>query len=91
MNREKQTERVCGLWITATLRFGDMQPGDYCLKRPGYELDFERIIEHAKELGRFFELNSSPDRLDVPVENARLVGAAGIRIAILDGLALSYC
>jgi DNA polymerase (family 10) len=56
--------------------------GRLLLKRPGYELDIERIIGHAKERGCYFELNCSPDRLDVSAENARLVRAAGIRIAI---------
>jgi DNA polymerase (family X) len=48
--------------------------GRLLLKGPGYEPDFERIIQHAKESGWFFELNSSPDRLDISAENARLVG-----------------
>jgi DNA polymerase (family 10) len=56
--------------------------GRLLLKRPGYELDFDRVIEHAKERNCFFELNSSPDRLDVSAENARLVRTAGIGIAI---------
>jgi DNA polymerase (family 10) len=56
--------------------------GRLLLKRPGYELDLERIIKHAKDRGCFFELNSSPDRLDLSAENAHLVRAAGIRIAI---------
>lgn len=49
---------------------------------PGYELDFERITAHAKARGCFFELNCSPDRLDVSAENARLIRAEGIKIAI---------
>lgn len=56
--------------------------GRLLLKPPGYELDFERIVEHAKQNGRFFELNCSPDRLDISAENARLVRAAGIKVAI---------
>jgi DNA polymerase (family 10) len=56
--------------------------GRLLLKRPGYELDFERIIRHAEDRGCFFELNSSPDRLDLSAENARLARAADVRIAI---------
>jgi len=33
-------------------------------------------------MGRFFEINSSPDRLDLSAENARLAAAAGVKIAI---------
>ena len=37
--------------------------GRLLLKRPGYELDIEHVIAHAKQTGCFFEINSSPDRL----------------------------
>lgn len=82
MNREKQTERVLRAMDNPFFTILGHATGRLLLKRPGYELDFECIIRHAKELGRFFELNCSPDRLDVSAENARLVRAAGVRIAI---------
>jgi DNA polymerase (family 10) len=56
--------------------------GRLLLKRPGYEIDIERIIAHARENGCFFEINASPDRLDLSAENARLADAAGIKIAV---------
>jgi DNA polymerase (family 10) len=52
------------------------------LKRPGYDIDIERIILHAKRNGCFFEINSSPDRLDLSADNARLAHNAGVKIAI---------
>ena len=42
----------------------------------------DRVIEHAQRTGCFFEINSSPDRLDLSAEHARLAGQAGVRIAI---------
>ena len=56
--------------------------GRLLLKRPGYEIDVERVIEHARQNGCFFEINSSPDRLDVSAENARHAAAAGVMIAV---------
>jgi DNA polymerase (family 10) len=56
--------------------------GRLLLKRPGYEIDIERIVAHAKSNGCFFEINSSPDRLDLSAEHARLAHRAGIRIAV---------
>jgi DNA polymerase (family X) len=56
--------------------------GRLLLKRSGYEIDIERIIVHAKQVGCFFEINSSPDRLDLSAENARLAAMAGIKIAV---------
>ncbi len=55
--------------------------GRLLLKRPGYEIDVERIITHAKQNGCFFEINSSPDRLDLSAENARLAAMAGVKLA----------
>ena len=82
MDREKQTDRVLRAMDNRYFTILGHATGRLLLKRPGYELDFERIIGHAKDRGRFFELNSSPDRLDVSAENARLVRDAGIRMAI---------
>ncbi|HEX5233965.1 MAG TPA: PHP domain-containing protein [Silvibacterium sp.] len=82
MNREQQTERVLHAMDNRYFTILGHATGRLLLKRPGYELDFERIIEHAKDRDCFFELNSSPDRLDLSAENARLVRSAGIRIAI---------
>jgi DNA polymerase (family 10) len=82
MSREQQTERVLRAMDNRYFSILGHVTGRLLLKRPGYELDFERIIEHGKNTGCFFEMNSSPDRLDLSAENARLVRAAGIRIAI---------
>ena len=56
--------------------------GRLLLIRPGYEIDIARIIGHARENGCFFEINASPDRLDLSAENARLAHEAGIKIAV---------
>jgi DNA polymerase (family 10) len=82
MNREKQTERVLRAMDSPYFTILGHATGRLLLKRPGYELDFERVIQQAKERGRFFEINSSPDRLDISAENARLVRMDGIKVAI---------
>ena len=82
MSREQQTERVIRAMDNRYFTILGHATGRLLLKRPGYELDFERIIEHAKASGCFFELNASPDRLDLSAENARLVRSAGIKMAI---------
>jgi DNA polymerase (family X) len=56
--------------------------GRLLLKRPGYELDMERVIEHARQRGCFFEINSSPDRLDLSAANTRNAARAGVNIAV---------
>jgi DNA polymerase (family X) len=40
------------------------------------------VIAQAAKNGCFFEINSSPDRLDLSADNARLAAAARVKIAI---------
>jgi imidazolonepropionase-like amidohydrolase len=56
--------------------------GRLLLKRPGYDVEIDRIIEHARVNGCFFEINSSPVRLDLSAEYARRAVAAGVMIAV---------
>ena len=56
--------------------------GRLLLKREGYEVDFRRLVEHAREVGCCFEINSSPDRLDLSAEHARMARDAGLKIAV---------
>jgi len=56
--------------------------GRLLLKREGYELAIERLIQHAVDCGCYFEINANPDRLDLSDENAKLAKAAGVKIAI---------
>jgi DNA polymerase (family 10) len=56
--------------------------GRLLLKRPGYNIDIERVIAQARQNGCFFEINSSPDRLDISAENARNAAAAGVLVAV---------
>jgi DNA polymerase (family 10) len=82
LDREHQTGRILRAMDNPYFTILGHATGRRLLKRPGYELDFERVIAHAGNRGCIFELNSSPERLDVSAENARLVRAAGIKIAI---------
>jgi DNA polymerase (family X) len=51
-------------------------------KRPGAELDLERVVSRAVETGTALEINSQPDRLDMRDTHARLAGAAGVLIPV---------
>jgi DNA polymerase (family 10) len=82
LGKQQQTERILRAMDNRYFTILGHATGRLLLKRPGYELDFDRIIEHAKQSECFFELNCSPDRLDISAENARLVREAGILISI---------
>jgi DNA polymerase (family X) len=63
-------------------------------RRPGADLDVERVVARAAETGTALEINSQPDRLDMRDVHARLAGEAGVRIPITtdahSAAALSY-
>jgi DNA polymerase (family 10) len=82
LNKQKQTERVLRAMDNPHFNILGHATGRLLLRRSGYELDMERIVQHARERNCFFEINSSPDRLDLSAENARLAHEAGVKIAV---------
>ena len=51
-------------------------------KREEYQMDFEKILEAAKETGTILEVNSSPYRLDLNGFNIRRAKAKGVKMII---------
>jgi DNA polymerase (family 10) len=82
LGKIEQTERILRAMDNRYFNILGHATGRLLLERPGYELDIERIIGHAKQAGCFFEINSSPDRLDLSAGNARLAHDAGVLIAV---------
>ena len=56
--------------------------GRLLLRRPGYELDMERLVRHARTVGCYFEINANPNRLDLSDIHARMAKDEGVKIAI---------
>jgi DNA polymerase (family 10) len=82
LGKQEQTERVLRAMDNRYFTILGHATGRLLLKRPGYELGMKRIIRQAAQRGCLFEINSSPDRLDLPAEHVRAAAAAGIRIVI---------
>ncbi len=82
LNKEQQTERIMRAMDNRYFNILGHATGRLLLKRAGYEIDMDRLIEHAKACGCFFEINSSPDRLDLSDEHAHLARAHGVKIAV---------
>ena len=80
--KKEQTERILRAMDNRYFNILGHATGRRLLTRPGYEIDVARIIRHAKECGCFFEINSSPERLDLSAENARAVAGEGLKIAV---------
>jgi DNA polymerase (family 10) len=82
LGNAEQTERILRAMDNRYFTILGHATGRLLLKRPSYEIDVERVIAHAQQNGCFFEINSSPDRLDLSADHARLASRAGVRIAI---------
>ena len=82
LDKKAQTERLLRAMDNRYFNILGHATGGLLLKRPGYEIDIERVIDHARQNGCFFEINSSPDRLDLSAENARMAAGAGVMIAV---------
>ena len=82
LGKAEQTERILRAMDNRYFNILGHATGRLLLKRPGYEIDIARIITHAKKNGCFFEINSSPDRLDLSAENARRAAATDVMIAV---------
>lgn len=82
LNKQQQTERILRAMDNPYFNILGHATGRLLLQREGYELDIERIIDHAKANGCCFEINSSPNRLDLSDEHAKLAKEAGIKIAV---------
>jgi len=82
LGKQEQTERILRAMDNRYFNILGHATGRLLLKRPGYDLDIVRIVDQANQNGCFFEINSSPDRLDLSAENARLANDAGVKIAV---------
>jgi DNA polymerase (family X) len=79
---EEQTERICRALEHPAVTILGHATGRLILKRSGYEIDYDRVIETARANGRSIELNANPMRLDMSWRNVRRAIAAGVPIAI---------
>jgi DNA polymerase (family 10) len=76
------TERVLGAMENPDVDCIGHLTGRKIGKRAGAAIDVERVIEKALETGTVLEIDSQPDRLDMPDAVARLAGEAGVPIAV---------
>ncbi|HET6145321.1 MAG TPA: PHP domain-containing protein [Candidatus Acidoferrales bacterium] len=82
LGKSEQTERLMRAMDNRYFNILGHATGRLLLKRPGYEIDVARVIDHARQNGCFFEINSSPDRLDLSAENAHRAAGSGVLVAV---------
>jgi DNA polymerase (family 10) len=82
LSEEEQTERILRAMENPNAHILAHPTGRQLGKRPGYEVDVERLIEAAAEGGWFLEINAEPDRLDIDDVYALMAKEHGVKVAI---------
>src|SRR5581483_1052207 len=77
LDKDRQTERLMRAMDNPCFNILGHATGRLLLQREGYGLDIERLITHAKQRDCYFEINCSPNRLDLSDEHARMCKEAG--------------
>jgi DNA polymerase (family X) len=82
LDKQRQTERLMRAMDNPFFNILGHATGRLLLRREGYEIDIERLFEHARECGCYFEINSNPNRLDLSDEHAKIAKDAGVKVAV---------
>jgi DNA polymerase (family 10) len=80
--RDAQTERVVRAMRNRHVSIIGHPSGRLIGSRPPFEIDMERVIAAARELGCCLEINAQPDRLDLNDIHAHAAKEVGVKIAI---------
>ena len=82
LSKEKQTARVLRAMENRYFKILAHPTGRLIGEREPYDIDFEKILVAAKKLNRILEINSQPERMDLPDTFCRFAKDAGVKLAI---------
>jgi DNA polymerase (family 10) len=82
MPKQEMTERLIKAMKNKNVDIISHPTGRILNKRDEYQLDFDKVLQTAKETGTILEINSSPDRLDLNSINIRRAKELGIKMII---------
>ncbi len=82
LQKEKQTERIMRAMDNRYATILAHPTGRIIQRREPYELDMDRLMHHAAENGVILEINSHPDRLDLPAIHCKAAKEMGIQFSI---------
>jgi DNA polymerase (family 10) len=80
--RKEMTERIVKAMKNPNIDIISHPTGRLVQQREEYEIDFDKILEVAKETGTILEINSSPFRLDLNGFNVRRAITKGVKLVI---------
>lgn len=82
LSAQKQTERLIRAMDNRHFKILGHPSGRLINEREPYELDWERLMEAARERGCFFEVNAHPDRLDLTDIHCKMAKDLGVKVSI---------
>ncbi|HZS53567.1 MAG TPA: DNA polymerase/3'-5' exonuclease PolX [Bryobacteraceae bacterium] len=82
LEAQEMTDRLLRALESPSLRIFGHLTGRLLLQRDSYPFDFERVAAKAAERGVWFEINASPERLDLPSDLVRSAKRKGCRFTI---------
>ncbi len=82
LEASEMTDRLERAFESPNLRILGHATGRLLLQRDSYPFDFDRIAQKAAERRIFFEINSSPERLDLPPHLIRSAKRQGCQFTI---------
>ncbi len=82
MEEDKMTARVIKAIKNENVDILDHPTGRLIDRRPPYKINLEKVFKVAEESGTVFEVNSSPNRLDLNDVNVMTALKHGLKIAI---------
>jgi len=82
LSEEEQTERICQALAHPAVTMLGHPTGRLLLRREGYKLDMEKILQAAAKHGKMIEINAQPDRLDLEWKHVKRAKALGVPLVI---------
>jgi DNA polymerase (family 10) len=80
--REAQTDRIVRAMENPHVSIVGHPTGRLIGTRAPYDIDMDRVLAAARDLGCFLEINAEPDRLDLNDIHAHAAKTMGVKVAI---------
>jgi len=82
MSKPEMTKRIIKAMENPYVKILSHPTGRILKRRDEYQIDFDKILRVAKELGVVFEINSFPARLDLNDKNIKRAKELGVKMVI---------
>ena len=80
--KDEMTARICRALKNPHVTMLGHATGRLLLKRDGYKVDLEKVLQTAAEMGTLIEINASPPRLDIDWIHAKRAKSLGVKLVI---------